>query len=106
MKTSLSACAEARLVPGYRHSDENKMAFEKTWLVLIAGCGVLGLAIWGGMNALTLKTTLLWMFISFGFLTLTMHLFGSPISVLLGKVFHTSGDDGKSRRGEDVSSDY
>lgn len=82
------------------------MAFEKTWLVLIAGCGVLGLAIWGGMNTLTLKTTLLWMFISFGFLTLIMHLFGSPISVLLGKVFHTSADEGKSRRGEDMSSDY
>lgn len=69
------------------------MAFDKTWIVLIAGCGVLGLAIWGGMNAMTLKMILLWMFISFGFLTLIMHLFGSPISVLLGKGFRTSADD-------------
>ena len=77
----------------------NKMAFDKTWIVLIAGCGVLGLAIWGGMNAMTLKMTLLWMFISFGFLTLIMHLFGSPISVLLGNVFKSSAD-GKRTKGE------
>ena len=50
------------------------------------------------MNAVTLKMTLLWMFISFGFLTLIMHLFGSPISVLLGRVFHSSAD-GKSGQG-------
>ncbi|CAH3174026.1 unnamed protein product [Porites evermanni] len=68
------------------------MAFDKTWIVLIAGCGVLGLAFWGGMNAMTLKMTLLWLFISFGFLTLIMHLFGSPISLLLGKVLQTSSD--------------
>lgn len=70
------------------------MAFDKTWIVLIAGCGVLGLAMWGGMNGMTLKMILLWMFISFGFLTLIMHLFGSPISVLLGKVT-SAGDNNK-----------
>jgi len=69
------------------------MAFDKTWIVLIAGCGVLGLAMWGGMNAMTIKMTLLWSFISFGFLTLIMHLFGSPISVVLGKVFHSSSEE-------------
>ena len=68
------------------------MAFDKTWIVLIAGCGVLGLAFWGGMNAMTLKMILLWMFISFGFLTLIMHLFGSPISILLGKFFHSADE--------------
>lgn len=73
------------------------MAFDKTWIVLIAGCGVLGLAIWGGMNAMTLKMTLLWMFISFGFLTLIMHLFGSPISVLLGNVFKSSADGRRTK---------
>ena len=31
------------------------MAFDKTWIVLIAGCGVLSLAFWNGMNAITLK---------------------------------------------------
>ncbi|KAJ7380793.1 UBX domain protein 8 [Desmophyllum pertusum] len=66
------------------------MAFDKTWIVLIAGCGVLSLAFWSGMNAFTLKMTLLWMFISFGFLTLIMHLFGSPISIVLHKLFHTA----------------
>lgn len=75
------------------------MAFDKTWIVLIAGCGVLGLAFWGGMNAMTLKMTLLWLFISFGFLTLTMHLFGSPISLLLGKVLQTSSADGSCKKG-------
>jgi len=66
------------------------MAFDKTWFVLIAGCGVLSLAFWNGMNAITLKMTLLWMFISFGFLTLIMHLFGSPISILLHKLFKSA----------------
>lgn len=69
------------------------MAFDKTWIVLIAGCGVLGLAVWGGLNAITLKMILLWMFIGFGFLTFLMHLFGSPISILLGKFFHNSPDE-------------
>ena len=67
-----------------------KMTFDKTWVVLLAGCGVFGLAFWSGMNATTLKTILLWLFIGFGFLTFLMHLFGSPISVLLGKVFKTA----------------
>ena len=80
-------------------ADKNKMAFDKTWIVLIAGCGVLGLAFWGGMNAMTLKMTLLWLFISFGFLTLIMHLFGSPISLLLGKVLQTSSADGPCKKG-------
>ena len=42
------------------------------------------------MNAITLKMTLLWMFISFGFLTLIMHLFGSPISIVLHKLFKSA----------------
>ena len=63
------------------------MAFGKTWIVIIAGCGVLSLAFWNGMNAMTLKITLLWMIISFGFLTLIMYLFGSPISIVLHKLF-------------------
>ena len=46
----------------------------------------------------TLKMTLLWLFISFGFLTLIMHLFGSPISLLLGKVLQTSSD-GSCKKG-------
>jgi len=66
------------------------MALDSTWVVLVAGCGVMGLAIWGGMNAMTLKTILLWLFIGFGFLTFLMHLFGSPISILLGKIFKTA----------------
>lgn len=75
------------------------MAFDKTWIVLIAGCGVLGLAVWGGLNAITLKTILLWMFIGFGFLTFLMHLFGSPISILLGKFFHNSPDEQQTSQG-------
>ena len=58
--------------------------------MLVAGCVVLSLAFWNGMNAITLKMTLLWMFISFGFLTLIMHLFGSPISVVLHKIFKSA----------------
>ncbi|XP_022808357.1 uncharacterized protein LOC111345340 isoform X2 [Stylophora pistillata] len=42
---------------------------------------------------MTLKMILLWMFIGFGFLTFLMHLFGSPISILLGKFFRSSSED-------------
>ena len=70
------------------------MALDSTWVVLVAGCGVMGLAFWGGMSAMTLKTILLWLFIGFGFLTFLMHLFGSPISILLGKIFKTGDHDG------------
>ena len=41
---------------------------------------------------MTLKMTLLWMFISFGFLTFIMHLFGSPISIVLHKLFNSADD--------------
>ena len=75
------------------------MAFDKTWIVLVAGCGVLGLAVWGGLNAITLKMILLWIFIGFGFLTFLMHLFGSPISILLGKFFHNSPDEQQTSQG-------
>lgn len=79
-----------------------KMTFDKTWVVLLAGCGVFGLAFWSGMNATTLKTILLWLFIGFGFLTFLMHLFGSPISVLLGKVFKTAEEQSTPARYSDA----
>ena len=79
------------------------MALDSTWVVLVAGCGVMGLAIWGGMNAMTLKTILLWLFIGFGFLTFLMHLFGSPISILLGKIFKTADGNCNQLQGDELT---
>lgn len=71
----------------------NNMVFDKIWIVLIVGCGVLGLVVWGGFNVIILKMIFLWMFIGFGFLIFLMYLFGLLISILLGKFFYNFFDE-------------
>lgn len=53
------------------------------WLLPLGIGGALGLFFWSGMSVLTLKTVILWLLITFGFLTLIFHAFGSSMLGLL-----------------------
>jgi hypothetical protein len=65
----------------------------KEWVLLLGAGGFIGLVFWSGLNVLTLKTTLLWILISFGFLTLIFHAFGSSLFGLVQKVFGAESED-------------
>lgn len=65
----------------------------KEWLLFLGVGSFIGLIFWSGINVFTLKTILLWMLISFGFLTLIFHAFGSSLLGLMQKVFGIEKED-------------
>ncbi|XP_048580839.1 UBX domain-containing protein 8-like [Nematostella vectensis] len=60
-------------------------ATARDWIILGVVGAIIGGLFWSGLSVLTLKTILLWVLISFGFLTLLLHALGSPMTGLLAK---------------------